>query len=137
MPTRVLAVGISEATPTVIQADDRRTVLIVQNLDTVAGTDFLYLSDERGNVSTTGIRISPVGGSVTLRRSMGEEPEKTFYLVAVTAACPVRVMELYGVPSIIEVRITREPPEQSPQEPNRPTDAPRMLGLKPIPTGYR
>jgi len=106
MPTSVYAVGNTEAAPQVIDADSQRTVLVVQNLDTVAGTDYLYISDEKGNVTTTGIQIAPVGGSITLRRSDGEEPEKTWYLVATTAACPVRVMELYGTPSIIEVRMT-------------------------------
>jgi len=137
MPTSVYAVGTSEATPTVIDADSQRTVLVVQNLDTVAGTDYLYISDEKGNVVTTGIQIAPVGGSITLRKSDGEEPEKTWYLVATTAACPVRVMELYGTPSVIEVRISRLPPEEDPQDPVRKNDAPRMPGIKYIPTGYR
>jgi len=136
MPTRVYAVGTAEATPTVIPSNPQRTVLVVQNLDTVAGTDYLYLSDQKGNVVATGIRIAPVGGSITLRRTHGEEPEKTWFLVAATAACPVRVMELYGEPTVI---VERKPDEPSPQDPTakRNADAPRMPGYRAIPTGYR
>jgi len=136
MPTELYTVGVAEATPTVIDADPQRTVLIVQNLDTVAGTDYLYLSDEKGQVTTTGIRIAPVGGSITLRRTHGEEPEKTYYLVSATAACPVRVMTLFGEPTII---VERKPEEPSPQDPTKPVygDAPHMPGYKAIPTGYR
>jgi len=136
MPTELYAVGVAEATPTVIDADPQRTVLVVQNLDTVAGTDYLYISDEKGQVTTTGIRIAPVGGSITLRRTHGEEPEKTWYLVAATAACPVRVMSLFGEAA---VQIERIPEEPSPQDPaaRRNADAPRMPGIRYIPTGYR
>ena len=138
MPTRVYAVGIAEATPTILTADAQRTVLVIQNLDTVAGTDYLYVSDERGAVTTTGIRIAPVGGSITLRRVDGEEPEKTFYLVAATAACPVRVMSLYGK---MPVQVEPVPEEPNPQDPTHDPssfvfDAPPLRRVKPIRSGY-
>jgi len=137
MPTSLYAVGNTEAVPTVLAADPQRTVLIVQNLDTVAGTDYLYLGDERGRVAATGIRIAPVGGSITLRRTYGEEPEKTWFLVAATAACPVRVMELYGEPTIVvEVKI-EEPSPQDPTKPNKNKDAPNMKKEEWKDTGYR
>lgn len=116
--------------PTVIAANPQRTVLIVQNLDTVAGTDWLYMADERGQVSTTGVQIAPIGGSITLRRTHGEEPEKTWYLVAATAACPVRVVTLFG-------SWTPPPEEPGPQEPYQPLDAPDMKREKYADTGYR
>lgn len=133
MPTRVYAVGNTEATGITIPADPQRTVLIVQNLDTVAGTDWLYMSDEKGQVATTGVQIAPVGGSLTLRRTQGEEPEKSWYLVAATAACPTRVMDLFGEPTIV---VETKPVEPSPQEPYQPKDAPIMKKEKHIPTGY-
>jgi len=133
MPTRVIAVGNTEATGVTIDADPQRTVLVVQNLDTVAGTDYLYMSDERGQVAATGVQIAPVGGSLTLRRTHGEEPEKTWYLVAATAACPVRLMTLMGEPAIVVERKKEEP---SPQEPERPRDAPRMPKIRVKETGY-
>lgn len=130
--------GVAEATPSIIEADPQRTVLVVQNLDTVAGTDYLYISDERGAVTTTGIRIAPVGGSITLRRTDGEEPEKTWFLVSATAACPVRVMTLFGEPTVI---VEQKPEEPSPQEPEPPGnqgfDAPEMAVEGYQPTGYR
>jgi len=134
MPTRVYAVGNTEATGQTIDADPQRTVLIVQNLDTVAGTDWLYVGDEKGEVITAGIRIAPVGGSLTLRRVDGEEPEKTWFLVAATAACPVRVTTLFGEPTII---VEQKQPEPSPQEPEQPRDAPRMRKIRVKETGYR
>lgn len=134
MPTRVIAVGNTEALPAIIEADPQRTVLIVQNLDTVAGTDYLYYSDERGQVAVAGQRIAPVGGSVTLRRTNGEEPEKTWYLVAATAACPVRVMEMFGEPTI---HVEKKEEEPTPQEPPRARpDAPRMRRITVKRTGY-
>lgn len=136
MPTRVIAVGNTEATGVTIEADPQRTVLIVQNLDTVAGTDYLYVSDQTGQVATTGVQVAPVGGSLTLRRTHGEEPEKAWRLVAATAACPVRVMELFGEPTI-HVEVKQEEP--SPQEPDKPSmrmDAPRMRKIKVKPSGY-
>ena len=134
MPTRVYAVGNTEATGQTIESDSQRTVLIVQNLDTVSGTDWLYISDERGNVATTGIRLAPVGGSITLRKSHGEEPEKTWYLVAATAACPVRVMDLHGTP-VVDIEEEIEP---SPQEPPsaQVIDAPPMERGQRIRSGY-
>ena len=134
MPTRVVAVGNTEATGVRIEADPQRTVLIVQNLDTVAGTDYLFMSDERGQVAATGVQIAPVGGSLTLRRTMGEEPEKTWYLVSATAACPVRVMTLFGEPTI---HVEKKKEEPSPQEPEQPRDAPKMKKEKHRDTGYR
>lgn len=137
MPTEVYAVGIAEATPTVLEADPQRTVLVVQNLDAVAGTDWLWMSDQKGRVTTTGVRIAPVGGSLTLRRTKGEEPEKTWYLVSTTAACPVRVMELFGEAT---VQVIHKPEEPDPQDPNKPTkffDAPKMKPEKHVDTGYR
>lgn len=103
-------------------------------MDTTAGTDFLYVSDEKGRVATTGVAVNPVGGTLTLRRTHGEEPEKTFYMVSVTAGCPVRVMELFGEPTIIVETKLEEP---SPQEPYQPIDAPKMKKEKWIETGYR
>ena len=134
MPTSVHTVGNTEATGVTIPADPQRTVLIICNLDTTAGTDFLYVSDEKGQVAITGITVNPIGGTLTLRRTDGEEPEKTFYMVAVTAGCPVRVMELYGEPSII---VETKPEEISPQEPERPRDAPIMPKERWIDAGYR
>lgn len=134
MPTRLLAIGNTELTGITIEADSQRTVLIIQNLDTVAGTDYLYVSDSPGSVITTGMRIAPVGGSLTLRRTDGEEPEKTYRLVAATAACPVRVMELFGEALI---QIEEKPDEPSPQQPFSPTDAPKMTPIKRRETGYR
>jgi len=133
MPTSVYTVGNTEATGVTIPADPQRTVLIICNLDTTAGTDFLYVSDEKGQVSATGITVNPIGGTLTLRRTDGEEPEKTFHMVSVTAGCPVRVMELYGEPSII---VETKPEEPSPQEPYHPKDAPKMKKEKWIETGY-
>ena len=71
---------------------------------------------------------------MTLRRTHGEEPEKTWFLVATTAACPVRVMDLYGEPTII---VEVKEPEPSPQEPEQPLDAPKMKKEKWTDTGYR
>lgn len=133
MPTRIIAVGNTEATGVTIEADPQRTVLIVQNLDTVAGTDYLWMSDEKGQVLLTGVVINPVGGSLTLRRTMGEEPEKTWYLVASTAACPVRVMSLFGEPTI---HVEKKKEEPSPQEPEVSRDAPRMRKIRVKETGY-
>ena len=136
MPTRLYAVGNVEATPTIIEADPQRTVLIVQNLDTVAETDYLYMSDEKGQIAGTGVQIAPIGGSVTLRRTDGEEPEKTWYLVSATAACPVRVMTLYGEPTIhVEVK-QEEPSPQEPDKPGKKMDAPKMKKIKTPKTGY-
>jgi len=134
MPTEVFAVGNTEATGITIPSDPQRTVLIVQNLDTVAGTDYLYISDERGQVAVTGIEIAPLGGSLTLRRTAGEEPEKTWFLVSVTAACPARVMSLYGEPTVI---VETKPEEISPQEPKQRLDAPIMPKETHIETGYK
>ena len=137
MPTRVYAVGNTEATGQTIDADPQRTVLIVQNLDTVAGTDYLYVGDEKGTVAATGVQVAPVGGSLTLRRTHGEEPEKTWYLVAATAACPVRVMSLMGEPTIhVEVK-QEEPSPQEPDKPSKRMDAPRMRKIRVKDTGYR
>lgn len=137
MPTRVVVVGVSEYTPTVIAADPQRTVLVVQNLDTVTGTDYLYMGDEKGRVATTGVQIAPLGGSLTLRRTMGEEPEKTWYLVSSTAACPVRVMELFGEPTITVEYKPEEPSPQDPTKPSKNKDAPAMKKEKWIDSGYR
>jgi len=87
-----------------------------------------------GSVATTGLQIAPVGGSLTLRRTHGEEPEKSWRLVAATAACPVRIMELYGEALI---QIEKKPEEPSPQEPDQPTDAPRMRPITRRDSGYR
>lgn len=133
MPTRVYAVGNTELTGVTIEANPQRTVLIVQNLDTVAGTDWLYMTDEKGRATVTGVQIAPVGGSLTLRRTQGEEPEKTWFLVSATAACPVRVMELFGEPTIV-VEAKKE--EAHPQEPYQPLDAPDMKREKYVLTGY-
>jgi len=136
MPTRLYVVGNVEATPTIIEADPQRTVLIVQNLDTVAGTDYLYMGDERGEVTIQGVQIAPVGGSLTLRRTMGEEPEKTWYLVSATAACPVRVMTLMGEPAIIVEKKKEEPSPQEPDKPAQKMDAPKMKKIKVPLSGY-
>ena len=125
MPNRVYSVGTSEATPTVIESDTNRTSLIIQNIDTVA-TDYLWVADEMGQVVATGIRIMPLGGVLELTQNEGDEPEKTFYLVATTAATPVRVMFSYG-----KQRVTVESEEEpGPQEPNTPLDAPRMRRIR-------
>lgn len=129
MPSRAVVVGVSELAPTVILADDQRTVLLVQNLDTV-NTDYLWVSDARGSVVASGTRIAANGGSITLRRSRGEEPEKTWYLVATTAATPARILELFGA-------VKKEPEEPGPQDPEAPIDAPKMKKWKHTDTGYR
>ena len=136
MPTRVIVVGNTEATGVTIPSDPQRTVLVVQNLDTVAGTDYLWMSDEKGQVAATGVVINPVGGSLTLRRTMGEEPEKTWHLVASTAACPVRIMELFGEPTIVVETKPEEPSPQDPEKPNKNKDAPKMKPEKHVPTGW-
>ncbi|MBA7531857.1 hypothetical protein ES705_24081 [subsurface metagenome] len=136
MPTRALVVGNTEATGVTIPSDPQRTVLIVQNLDTVAGTDYLWISDEKGQIAATGLIIFPIGGSLTLRRTAGEEPEKSWHLVSATALCPVRVAELFGEPTIV---VETKPEEPDPQDPTKPTgnkDAPDMKPEKHIPTGY-
>lgn len=133
MPTRAGVVGNTEVTGVTIPAEPQRTVLVVQNLDTVAGTDWLYMSDEKGRVAVSGVRIAPLGGSLTLRRTHGEEPEKSWYLVAATAACPVRYMILYGEATVI---VKEKLPEPEPQEPEQPSDAPKMKPEKHVPTGY-
>jgi len=127
MPSRAVVVGVSELTPTVIMADDQRTVLVVQNLDTV-NTDYLWISDAKGDVVGSGTRIAANGGSITLRKIRGEEPEKTWFLVATTAATPARILELYG---------KEEDEEVSPQDPYVPLDAPKMKPEKHVDTGYR
>jgi len=134
MPTHVYVVGNTEITGITIPADPQRTVLIICNLDTTAGTDFLYVSDEKGRVAATGITVNPIGGTLTLRRTDGEEPEKTWYLVAATAGCPVRVMTLFGEPTII---VETKPEEINPQEPFQPIDAPIMAKEHWIDRGYR
>lgn len=137
MPTRAGVVGNTEATGQTIPSDPQRTVLVVQNLDTVAGVDWLFMSDEKGNVAATGVRIAPLGGSLTLRRTEGEEPEKTWHLVAATAACPVRYMVLYGEATVtVEIKT----PEFDPQDPTKPikgNDAPTMKKVKHVDSGYR
>jgi len=127
MPTRVLSVGTAEHT---IDPNPQRTVLVIQNLDTTL-TDYLYVSDEPGRAAVTGTRIAAGGGSITLRRVHGEEPEKAWHIIATTATTPVRVMELFGTPWITE------PEEPSPQEPYAPKDAPIMRKKGHIDTGYR
>lgn len=134
MPTSVHTVGNTEVTGVTIPSDLQRTVLIICNLDTTAGTDFLYVSDEKGQVAATGITVNPIGGTLTLRRTDGEEPEKTFYMVSATAGCPVRVMELFGEPTIV---VVTKAEEISPQEPYQPKDAPIMAKEKWIDSGYR
>lgn len=136
MPTRAIVVGNTEATGVTIPSDPQRTVLVVQNLDTAANVDYLWMSDEKGRVAATGVVIVPIGGSLTLRRTDGEEPEKSWHLVAATVGCPVRVMELFGEPTIV---VETKPEEPSPQDPTKPTgkkDAPDMKPEKHIPTGY-
>lgn len=137
MPTRVIAVGNTEATGVTIEADPQRTVLVVQNLDTVAGTDYLFISDQAGQVITTGVEIAPVGGSLTLRRTHGEQPEKAWRLVAATAGCPVRLMELMGEPTIVVVKKEEEPSPQEPDKPSMRMDAPKMRKIIVKDTGYR
>ena len=139
MPTHLLVVGNTEATGQTIPSDAQRTVLIIQNLDTVAGTDWLYFSDQAGQVAATGIRIAPLGGIVTLRRTHGEEPHKAFRLVAATAACPVRWMDLFGVPTTVIEEMPEEPDPQDPEKPgpSKKFDAPKMQAIKRRVSGYR
>jgi hypothetical protein len=102
-------------TPTKYLAEAERTVLIIQNMDTTL-TDYIYFGHDY-NVAVHGIRISGQGGSLTLRKSMGEEPEKAFYLVATTASTPVRLTSLYGKVEKVEVEVTypeTPPPGQMP-----------------------
>lgn len=138
MPTRVQVVGNTEATGYTIEADAQRTVLVVQNLDTVAGTDYLYVSDQTGQVAATGVQIAPVGGSLTLRRTHGEQPHKAFRLVAATAGCPVRIMELYGVVTVVVEPMPEEPDPQDPTKPGKPKffDAPLLRRIPRRRTGY-
>ena len=91
MPSRVVTVGTSDYK---ILGDPSRTVLIVQNLDTV-GTDYVYIGDEP-SPHLSGVRLSAAGGSLTLRKVDGEEPSKVWYLRATTAATPVRITQLFG-----------------------------------------
>jgi len=91
MPSRVESVGTTDF---LIRGDQARSVLIVQNLDTT-GTDYLYISDE-DNPQISGVRLAAGGGSITLRRVDGEQPEKPWFLRATTAATPVRITELFG-----------------------------------------
>ena len=92
MPSRVITVGATVDYK--ILGDISRSVLIVQNIDTTA-TDYLYIGDEP-SPHLSGVRLSGGGGSITLRKVDGEEPQKTWYLRATTATTPVRLTELFG-----------------------------------------
>lgn len=92
MPTRVLVVGATAYTK--LPQNPLRTVLSIQNLDTVS-TDYIWVSDEP-NPLITGHRIEGNGGQITLRKVDGEEPEKEWYIQATAASTPIRVLELYG-----------------------------------------
>ena len=128
MPTTLYTVGTTQTT---ISADAQRTVLVIQNVDTI-GTDYIYVSDSSGQGATTGIRLSGQGSSITLRRCRGEQPEKAWYLIAATAATPVRVMSLFGVVSGGD----GEPEEPNPQEPQPVLDAPNMAKQKYVAVSY-
>lgn len=122
MPTTVLAVTTAEQD---IPANATRTVLTIQNCD--VGADLVYVSDQKGDVANTGIRLSAQGGYITLRKAYGEEPEKSWTIIASAAATPVRYMELFGCPTTIVEHGNGKP---DPQEPNHPLDAPDMRRIR-------
>lgn len=131
MPTTTLAIGVAE---TRIDKDDERTVLIIQKM---VAANILFIYDESGVIYTSGGALAAQYASLTLRKSEGEHPEKAWYLMASGAATTTNVIELYGQPSIVEVRITKEPEEPKPQEPQPSKDAPKMRPIRVKETGYK
>ena len=127
MPTRVYSVGTSEVTPTELQPEEGRTAITVQNLDTT-GTDYAWISDQKGNVATTGLRIAAGGGAISIYQSDGWDTEGSWYIVATTAATPVRVMTGFKIP---QVRTILDDDDDDPQGPPSPKlDAPPMRRLR-------
>jgi hypothetical protein len=125
MPTEARSLGTTEES---IESNSLRTMLLVQNLDTTS-TDYVWISDQPGNVAGDGIRIPALGGSITLRRINGEEPEKTWYIVATTAATPVRIMQLFGLSEVVTVHEGNDNP-QNPNTTPKGFDAPVMRRIR-------
>lgn len=107
MPTYTYSVGTTQQAITV--QDDRRTVLVINNIH---ATQTLTITDNLG--STSGIVIA-AGGSLTLRKLFGEEPNKVYYATGSAAATTCRTLELYGdIP--VEREIISLPNPQTPHE---------------------
>lgn len=103
MPSKAYSFGTTEEK---IDEEPDRTTLIIQNIH---GSNYLYVSDQQGMALSDGTRISP-GGHRDIKKALGEEPEKAWYVVASGANTTTRIFVDYGdYPKVEGITVTPAP----------------------------
>lgn len=125
MPVKAYSFGITEQK---IGREDNRTVLSIQNIH---GANYLYVSDQKGMALSEGQRISP-NGVFLVKRALGEEPEKAYFVVASGANTTARIFVDYGDYPIVRVR-NGISPSPGPGPTPTPTPSPSCIASAVIP----
>jgi len=89
LPTKAYSFGTTEET---IGREDNRTTFSIQNIH---AANYLYISDLKNMALSDGQRISP-GGVFIVKKALGEEPEKAWYVVASAANTTARIFTDYS-----------------------------------------
>lgn len=114
MPSKGYSFGTTEEK---VGEESNRTVITFQNIH---AANYLYVSDTAGRALSDGVRISP-GGSFTVKKADGEEPQKAFYVVASAAATTARIYTEYDDYPFVHVISYPETGVGSPIPPTPPS----------------